>query len=125
MQVNKRLLNGCALAVIIVEPSDAPPIRCDGRTYIRVGPRRATATPEEERRLNEKRRARDLPFDLHPLPSATLADLNLEFFKQSYLSSTLAPEVLEENQRSLPQQLASVRFNQALLKLDANGARVS
>jgi len=51
-----------------------------------------------------------LPYDLRPLPSATLADLNLEFFQQSYLPSTLAPEVLEENQRSLTHQLASVRF---------------
>ena len=110
LQVNKRILNGCELAVMIVEPSDAPPIRFDSRIWIRVGPRRASATSEEERRLNEKRRARDLPFDLRPLPSATVADLNLEFFQQSYLPSTLAPEVLEENQRSPAQQLASVRF---------------
>ncbi|KKJ00917.1 ATP-binding protein [Prochlorothrix hollandica] len=110
LQVNKRILDGCELAVVIVEPSDAPPVRFDGRTYIRVGPRRATATPEEERRLNEKRRARDLPFDLQSLPSTSLADLNLEFFQQSYLPVTLAPDVLEENQRSLDQQLASARF---------------
>jgi ATP-dependent DNA helicase RecG len=110
LQVNKRILDSCELAVVIVEPSDAPPVRFDGRTYIRVGPRRATATPEEERRLNEKRRARDLPFDVRPFPSATLDDLNLVFFKQSYLPFTIAPDVLEENQRSLNQQLASVRF---------------
>jgi ATP-dependent DNA helicase RecG len=110
LQVNKRIINNCELAVVIVEPGDAPPIRFDGRTWIRVGPRRATATPEEERRLNEKRRARDLPFDLQPLPSAALSDLNSELFQQSYLPFTLAPEVLEENQRSLTQQLASVRF---------------
>jgi ATP-dependent DNA helicase RecG len=110
LQVNNRIINGCELAVIIVQPSDSPPVRFDGRTYIRVGPRRATATPEEERRLNEKRRARDLPCDLQPLPSATLSDLNLEFFRQSYLPFTLAPDVLEENHRSVTQQLASVRF---------------
>jgi ATP-dependent DNA helicase RecG len=110
LQVNKRILNDCELAVIIVEPSDAPPVRFDGRTYIRVGPRRATATSEEERRLNEKRRSRDLPFDLQPLPSSTLDDLNSDFFQQSYLPFTIAPEILEENQRSLNQQLASVRF---------------
>jgi len=63
-----------------------------------------------ERRLNEKRRAGDLPFDLRPLPSTTIEDLNLNFFQQSYLSFILAPEVLEENQRSITQQLASVRF---------------
>lgn len=110
LQVNKRVIAGCELAVVIVQPSDAPPVRFDGRTWIRVGPRRAMATPEEERRLNEKRRSRDLPFDIQPLPSANLDDLNAGFFQQSYLPFALAPEVLEENQRSLNQQLASVRF---------------
>ena len=110
LQVNKRTINDCELAVVIVEPSDAPPVRFDGRTYIRVGPRRATATPEEERRLNEKRRARDLPFDLRPFISASVEDLNLESFQREYLTSALAPEVLAENQRSLTQKLISLRF---------------
>jgi ATP-dependent DNA helicase RecG len=110
LQVNKRVLDKCELAVVIVEPSDAPPIRFDGRTYIRVGPRRATATPEEERRLNEKRRARDLPFDLRPFISASIDDLNLDIFQREYLTSALAPEVLEENQRPLIQKLISLRF---------------
>jgi ATP-dependent DNA helicase RecG len=109
LTVSKKVINGCEVVAVVVEPADAPPVRFNGRTWIRVGPRRASATPEEERRLNEKRRARDLPFDLRPLPSATLEDLNLESF-QSYLPFALALEVLEENQRSLPQKLASVRF---------------
>jgi ATP-dependent DNA helicase RecG len=110
LTVGKRVINGCELAVVIVEPSDAPPVRFNGRTWIRVGPRRATATPEEERRLNEKRRSRDLPFDLRPLISASISDLNLELFQSVYLTSALAPDVLEENQRSLEQQLISLRF---------------
>lgn len=110
LQVNKRTINGCELAVVIVEPSDAPPVRFDGRTYIRIGPRRATATPEEERQLNEKRRARDLPFDLRPFISASIDDLNLNIFQHEYLTSALAPDVLEENQRSLTQKLVSLRF---------------
>jgi ATP-dependent DNA helicase RecG len=110
LTVNKKVIDSCEMVAVIVEPSDAPPVRFNGRTWIRVGPRRASATSEEERRLNEKRRAGDLPFDLRPLPSASIADLNLEFFQQTYLPSTLPPEILEENQRSLAQQLASVRF---------------
>lgn len=110
LQVSKRVIKGCELAVVIVEPSDFPPVRFDGRTWIRVGPRRAIATPEEERRLNEKRRSKDLPFDLRPLISASIDDLDLELFQQDYLTSALAPEILNENQRSIEQQLVSLRF---------------
>ena len=110
MQVNKRILNSCELAVVIVEPLDAPPVRFNGRTHIRVGPRRATATSEEERRLTEKRRAGDLPFDLRPFVSAQISDLDLDGFQREYLVSALAPDVLEENQRSLMQKLTSLRF---------------
>lgn len=110
LTVSKKIINNCEVIAIIVKPADAPPVRFNGRTWIRVGPRRATATPEEERQLNEKRRARDLPFDLRPLPSASLDDLNLDYFQDTYLPFTLAPEVLAENQRSTAQKLASVRF---------------
>ncbi|QSJ18065.1 putative DNA binding domain-containing protein [Nostoc sp. UHCC 0702] len=110
MVVQKRIIGGCELAVVIVEPSDAPPVRFNGRVWIRVGPRKATATAEEERRLAEKRRAKDLPFDIRPLPSASLDDLDLDIFRRVYLPSSLAVEVLEENQRTVEQQLTSVRF---------------
>lgn len=108
--VQKRNILGCELAVVIVQPSDAPPVRFNGRVPVRVGPRRATATAEEERRLSEKRRSKDLPFDLRPLAMASLSDLDLDLFHRVYLPSSLAIEVLEENQRSTEQQLASVRF---------------
>ncbi|MFM7577585.1 MAG: hypothetical protein ACKO5Q_11690, partial [Microcystaceae cyanobacterium] len=75
-----------------------------------VGPRRAIATPEEERRLNEKRRFRDLPWDLQPSISAGLEDLDLLLFERVYLPAALAPDILEANQRSLEQQLMSLRF---------------
>ena len=108
--VQKRVVDGCELAVILVEPSEAPPVRYKGRVWIRVGPRRGLATAEEERRLSEKRRSKDLPFDVHPVAAASLADLDNDFFREVYLPAALAPEVLEQNQRSLEQQLTSVRF---------------
>jgi ATP-dependent DNA helicase RecG len=93
-----------------VEPSDAPPVRFQGRVWIRVGPRRAIATEEEERRLIEKRRSRNLPFDIWPAPPATLDDLDFDLFRRIYLPSSLPAEVLEQNQRPIEFQLTSLRF---------------
>lgn len=108
--VQKKTIAGCELAVVEVEPSDAPPVRFNGRVWIRVGPRRATATAEEERRLNEKRRSKDLPYDLHVVEAATLNDLDMHYFAGGYLPVALPPEVLDANERALEQQLASLRF---------------
>lgn len=108
--VQKRHLRGADMAVVIVEPSGSPPVRLRGRVHVRVGPRRAIASPEEERRLAERRRGRDLPFDSRPVPGATLDDLNLGLFTQEYLPSAIAPDVLAENQRSTEQQLATLRL---------------
>ncbi len=110
MTVQKKQLIGCDLAVIVVQPSDAPPVRFTGRVWIRVGPRRATATAEEERRLSEKRRSKDLPFDLHPIESATLEDIDLDLFHRTYLPAAVANEVIDQNERSETQQLSSLRF---------------
>jgi ATP-dependent DNA helicase RecG len=110
MVVQKRTLNGCDVAVIIVSPSTTPPVRYDGRVWVRVGPRRAIATPDEERRLAEKRRALDIPFDVRPVPYATLDDLDLDLFQREYLRSALPIDLLEQNQRTVEQQLISLRF---------------
>ncbi len=110
LTVRKEVIDGCELAIVLVEPSDAPPVRFDGRTWIRVGPRRATATAEEERRLNEKRRAGNLPFDLRPFPSSSIDDLDIDAVQQDYLATAIAPEILAENHRTIFQQLSSLRF---------------
>jgi ATP-dependent DNA helicase RecG len=110
MVVEKRTIGGCELALIIVEPADAPPVRVQGRTWIRVGPRRSVATPEEERRLTEKRRSRDLPFALRPLFSTTIQDIDTTLFEREYLPAALPTDLLERNQRSVEHQLTSMRF---------------
>lgn len=89
--VEKLMTEGCEMAVVIVKPSLAPPIRLSGVTWIRVGPRRAIATPEEEKILAERRRSKDLPFDLHPIPSASIKDLDLDLFEREYLRLAIAP----------------------------------
>ncbi|NLX54852.1 MAG: transcriptional regulator [Planctomycetaceae bacterium] len=110
MRVQKKTLNGCDTAVVIVEPSLYPPVRYNGRIWIRVGPRRATASAEEERRLAERRQAADLPFDLHPLQSAQLDDLDIDLFQRTYLPAAFSIDVLDQNERTVEQQLASLRF---------------
>ena len=110
ISVQKKTFDGVDVAVVEVLPSDMPPVRFRGRTWIRVGPRRAIATPEEERRLTEKRRAGDLPFDLRALPTATTDDLDLDLFIRTYLPAVLPADILAENQRTIEQQLASLRF---------------
>lgn len=110
MTVERRVLGGCEVAVVTVSPSDAPPIRYKGQTWIRVGPRRAIATAEEERRLSERRRHRDLPWDIRPASSASLQDLDVDFFRTHYLHAAVSADVLRENHRTPAEQLASLRF---------------
>jgi ATP-dependent DNA helicase RecG len=110
LTVEKRTLKGAAVAVVTVWPADAPPVRYDGRIWIRVGPRRAIATGQEERILNEKRRFKDLPFDLHPLPSASFSELSRSRFEDEYLPRAFAPDILEANERTLEQRLAACRM---------------
>jgi len=85
MTVEKRQLKGAEMAVITVLPADSPPVRYKGRVWIRTGPRRDIASAQDERILNEKRRHRDLPFDLQPVSFANLADLNRATFESEYL----------------------------------------
>ncbi len=114
MTVQKKVLAGCELVAVVVEPSSFPPVRYNGRIWIRVGLRRATASAEEERRLNEKRRARDLPYDLQPVPSASTEDLDLDMFQRTYLPAAVAPDIVRANERTIQQQMASLRFLSAV-----------
>ena len=110
MVVQKKIIKSCEIAVIIVEPSDDPPVRFKGRTWVRVGPRRTIATQQEERRLIERRRSKNLPFDIQPVPFSTLDDIDKNIFNQQYLPATVPFDILEQNHRTLRQQLAAMRF---------------
>lgn len=110
MTVEKRVLKGAEMAVITVPPADSPPVRYKGRIWIRTGPRRGIASSQDERILNEKRRHRDLPFDLQPVSFATVADLSRTLFEGEYLQGAVAPDILAANERSFEERLAASRM---------------
>jgi ATP-dependent DNA helicase RecG len=114
MVVERKTLAGCEVAVVTVQPSDAPPVQYKGRNWVRTGPRRCLASAQDERILNERRRHRDLPFDLHPIQHARLEDLNRRLFEEEYLPSAVAADILERNDRSYEQRLAACRLVQSV-----------
>jgi ATP-dependent DNA helicase RecG len=108
------LQGGSDVAVVEVLPSDLPPVRYRGRVWIRVGPRKAIASEQEERILTERRVSAARTFDARPCFDATIPDLSIRLF-EAYRDAAVAEEVIAENHRSIEQQLASLRF------LDAHG----
>ena len=110
MTVRKHTFDGEDVAVITVTPADSPPVRCRGRIWTRVGRRRAIASAQDERILNERRRYSDGPFDVHPLRGATLDDLDLRRFEILYLPEAFSPDVLEKNDRTLRERLAATKM---------------
>ena len=110
LTVEKRTLKGSDMAVITTMPSDMPPVKYKGRIWIRTGPRRAIANEQEERILTEKRRHKNLPYDLYPVPLAAVSDLSRTLFENEYLPLAVAPDVLEANNRTYEEQLASCKM---------------
>ena len=108
--VEKRRLEQGDLAVITVWPADTPPVRYKGRIQVRWGPRRGLASAQDERILNERRRFSDRPFDVQPVPSAPMEELDLLRFQQEYLPSLVAPDVLAANDRTVLQMLAATKL---------------
>jgi ATP-dependent DNA helicase RecG len=110
MDVAERTLDGCSVVVVTVHPAQSPPVTFRGSTWVRVGPSNRRATAEDERRLREKGRAADLPFELQPAWQASISDLDIETFRRSYLPRAISPEVLAENRRSEIHQLQSLHL---------------
>ena len=110
LTVVKHTLQGKEVAVVAVQPSNSPPVRFKGAIHVRIGPRRGIATAQDERILNEKRRYGDRPFDLQPIPTASLSDLNLTQFEHEYLTAAFSHEILAANDRSLHEQLAATKM---------------
>ena len=109
ISVAKFSLDDGDVAVVEVFPSDLPPVRYKGRVYIRVGPRKAVASEQEERVLSERRIALARSFDARPCTEARLDDLALGQF-DAYRRQAIDPETIEANHRPIEEQLASLRL---------------
>lgn len=110
MTVEKRRLAGREIAIVEVSPSGDPPVRYYGQVWIRVGPRRAIASRDEERVLTERRRSGNLPFDQQPVSFASSADLDLHAFREVYLPSAISRDQLGQDQRSDYERLAALHL---------------
>lgn len=81
------------LLVAEVSPSNLPPVRYRGRTFIRIGPRRDIATEAEERILAERRMSFMATFDTMPCLAAKLNDINTDLLRTKYLIPLLGNEL--------------------------------
>ena len=79
------------MAQMAIDPTQ--PVTADELVHPPGMPRRAIASAQDERILNEKRRHRDQPFDVQPVRTGTLDDLDLRFFEKTYLPAAFAPDV--------------------------------
>ena len=109
LSVNKYAFEDGEVAVMEVLPSDLPPVRYKGRVYVRVGPRKAVASEQEERILSERRVALARSFDARPCIGAVIDDLALGQF-DAYRREAIDAETIAANHRPLEQQLASLRL---------------
>ena len=96
------------LLVAEVSPSDLPPVRYRGRTFIRIGPRRDIATEAEERILAERRMSFMATFDTMPCLAAKLNDINTDLLRTKYLIPLLGNELVESDTRPIKEQMAAV-----------------
>lgn len=96
------------LLVAEVSPSDLPPVRYRGRTFIRIGPRRDIATEAEERVLAERRMSFMATFDATPCFAAKLTDIDTEKLRSKYLEPLLNKEIVATDERPIEEQMAAV-----------------
>lgn len=113
---------GSDIAVVEVQPSDMPPVRYKQDVWIRTGPTADRATAEQERRLEERRIDRAKTWDMQACRDASLDDLALDLFKLNYLPRSVSREVLDENNRTVEEQLGSLRLYHKKLNAPTNAA---
>ena len=101
-------LEGGDLLIVEVQPALFPPVRYRGRTFIRIGPRRDIAPPDEEHILTEKRMSYMASFDALPCNRATLEDVDIDFIRNEYIPKAVDSEELLNDTRPIEEQMASL-----------------
>jgi ATP-dependent DNA helicase RecG len=108
--VDRVKFQGKPIIRIRVEASSTPPVRLNGTAWVRPGPTTRRATRDDERVLTERRRSIDGPFDGRPVLGTSLDDLDLNRFRSDIVPAFVSPEIIEENERPIELQLASLRI---------------
>ena len=122
LHVFKSAHQGQEIAVVQVQPATMPPVRYKQVVWIRTGPSESIATAEQERRLEERRVDLAKTWDTRACLGASIQDLALDLFKLNYLPGSVSQEVLDENGRSVEEQLGSLRFFHKKLSVPTHGA---
>lgn len=100
-----------SVIAIVVAPSTLPPVRYDGRIWVRQSVTTQRGYDEDERQLNEKRRSKaGRSFDSEGIPHSSISDLDGRYFDETYLPSAIAREVLQANGRTLEEKLITTRM---------------
>ena len=105
-----------------VQPSDQPPVRYRGRTWIRIGPRRDIASPAEETILAERKARNFTTFDARPCFGASLDDIDLDLFQHDYLPKAVDAAILASDDRPIERKLESLRLFNSVYNLPTNAA---
>ena len=112
------------ILVVEVTPSQVPPVRYRGRIWVRVGPRKSIATEAEEKLLTERRLSNIRTFDAMPCLGTTLEDLDITLFKKEYLFKAVAEDILQEDKRTIEEQMASLGLYDLRYQCPTNAAIV-
>lgn len=102
--------------VVTVEPSIFTPVKYKGKISVRIGARSELANESDETRLKDKRASLSSTFDGIPCMSASFSDLDISQFKDKYLPLAVSQKFLENDDRSVREQMSA--FNFYNLKLD-------
>ena len=124
MTVEKFSFEQGDVLVAEVQPSEFPPVRYRGRIWVRVGPRKSTATEAEEKILTERRLSNVHTFDAMPCLGTNINDLDVSVIRKEFLPKAVTEAILDEDKRDITEQLASLGLYDLRYNCPTNGAIV-